>query len=587
MMPSALTSRRQAVLCALGLLVCALATHPVAEIGMDDDWSYVETARILAQTGHIAYVGWAGAMLGWQLFLGALFARLFGPSFTAIRASTLFVALLTAFLTHRCMVRAGLSLRNATFGTLSLVLSPLFLPLALSFMTDTNALFCVVLCLYACLRAMQAKTDRAVLAWLAFAALSNALDGTVRQLAWLGVLVIFPCAIWLLRRRPHVLVSGGLLYLISSVFIISSLHWFSHQPYTTPESPFAIHVTLRNLNRLINQSSSLSLGFVLFLLPVLAAFIPAFSFRNRRSKVFVACGAGLFLAALICVFFFNPHSLGSFLAPFQGSSVTIFGLGAVTSIPGGHSAPVILPLTLRVVLTIAVLFALLCFLDFLRTRRLNLTDRSQSALPPPISWRDLLVLLVPFVLAYLALLISCGLQRDLFDRYLLLILLIGLIFLLRLFQDSVQPNLPRACYGLLLLYALYAVASEHDTFCSLRARVTAIDELRAAGIPDTAIDGGWEHNAMVQVERCGHINYPHIRMDSKAPLKQSSSLPGSCEEPENNPIPILLPLFAVSFDPHFGGGLAPFPPIPYRIWLGPQTVTLYIVNIAKLAAIQH
>jgi len=76
-------------------------------------------------------------------------------------------------------------------------------------------------------------------------------------------------------------------------------------------------------------------------------------------------------------------------------------------------------------------------------------------------------------------------------------------------------------------------------------------------------------------------------MDSKAPLKQSSSLPGSCEEPENNPIPILLPLFAVSFDPHFGGGLAPFPPIPYRIWLGPQTVTLYIVNIAKLAAIQH
>jgi Dolichyl-phosphate-mannose-protein mannosyltransferase len=575
------TSRRPAFLCALILLVCALATYPVAEIGMDDDWSYVQSARILAQTGHIVYNGWAAPILGWQLYLGALFIKLFGPSFTAIRASTLLVALLTAFLAQRTMVRAGLNSRNATIGTLTLVLSPLFLPLALSFMTDMGGLFCVVLCLYACLRALQAQTDHAVLAWLAFAALSNAVGGTVRQIAWLGVLVTFPCTVWLLRRRPHVTLCGALLYLISVLFIIASLHWFARQPYVVPESVFVKHVTLHNLNSLIGQSSSMFLSFALFLLPVLIAFIPAVSFHNPRSEAFVVCGGILFLAALLCVFLFHPHSLGDFLAPFEGSTVTVFGFGAVTSIEGGQSAPVILAPALRIVLTIAVLFALLCFLDVLRTRRLNLIQQAPPATSPSISWRNLLVLLVPFVPAYLGLLVSRGLQADLFDRYLLVILPIGLILLLRFFQDSVRPNLPPACYALILLYAHFAVASQHNAFSSFRARLAAIDELRAAGIPDTSIDGGWEHNAMVQVERCGFINNPHLPIYADAPLAQSSSLPGNCKRPLDNLTPVVVPLYIVSFDPHFGGGLSPFPPVTYRNWLGTRTATLYIVETAK------
>src|SRR5579871_5775725 len=178
-------SRRPAFLCALILLLSALATYPVAEIGMNDDWSYVQSARVLAQTGHIVYNGWGAMLLGWQLYWGALFARLFGPSFTAIRASTLLVSLLTTFLIHRTFVRAGVNSRDATIGTLSLVLSPLYLPLAVSFMSDIGGLFCLAVCLYACLRALGAESDRAVLAWLAFAALSNALGGTIRQIVWI------------------------------------------------------------------------------------------------------------------------------------------------------------------------------------------------------------------------------------------------------------------------------------------------------------------------------------------------------------------------------------------------------------------
>lgn len=54
-------------------------------MSLNDDWSYIWSARLLAETGHIQYNGWATAMLGWQLYLGALFIKIFGFSFSIVR----------------------------------------------------------------------------------------------------------------------------------------------------------------------------------------------------------------------------------------------------------------------------------------------------------------------------------------------------------------------------------------------------------------------------------------------------------------------------------------------------------------------
>lgn len=117
-----------ALLCALTPVLCYLIVHPYAEVGIDDDWSYIRTAQVLAQTGHIVYNGWATAMLGWQLYVGAFFVKLFGFSFTAVRLSSLVAAVATAFLMERTLVRAGISEWNATLATMTFVLSPLYLP---------------------------------------------------------------------------------------------------------------------------------------------------------------------------------------------------------------------------------------------------------------------------------------------------------------------------------------------------------------------------------------------------------------------------------------------------------------------------
>ena len=566
-------SRFLALTCVIALLFSALATYPVAETGMNDDWSYIKTTQIFVQTGHIAYNGWGAMMLGWQLLLGAIFAKLFGPSFTAIRASTLLVALVAAFLTQRVLVRAGATSRNATFGTLAIVLGPLFLPLALSFLTDTGGYFVIVLCLYACLRTVQACTDRAALAWLTFAALSNALGGTVRQIAWLGVLVMVPCAIWLVRRRQRMIVVGAILYLISLIIIFGSLHWFHSQPYSRPEPLIPEHLNSQNLRFLVARCFRAFSSFVLFLLPILLVFLPALSLRTRRTRTLFVVG-GL-LCAIGGILLQYKNILGNLLNPVGNYILLGDGIADIAALR--ENGATVLASTVRLVVIAVILLVLLCFSTFLLTSRRRPVLSTQD--PLSISWRNLLILIVPFTAAYLALLMPRGATSGLYDRYLLPLLLIGVLLLLRLFQDRVQPELPLGCLIFIGLFAVYAIAGTYDNFSAYRAKLTAIATLRAAGIPDAAIDAGFEHNAWLQVERFGFIKDEPQR--NPLPV-QFVSIPESCRPTLVELTPVMVPGYRLSGDPEACGGESRFAPVSYRGWLGFHTSTLYILNSSKI-----
>jgi hypothetical protein len=219
-----------AVGCAVALLVAILVARPYAEVGISDDFSYVRSAQVLAQTGHIAYNGGATATLGWQLYLAALFIKLFGFSFATTRASIMFVSVVTAFLCQRSFVRAGINEWNASIAAVTLMMSPLLMPLEVTFMTDVPGLFAIVVCLYACLRAIQTERTVWTIAWVGFAALSNVVLGSTRQIAWLGVLVMVPSALWILRRNRRVVLAGVGFWVLSGAFILAINHRFSQQP---------------------------------------------------------------------------------------------------------------------------------------------------------------------------------------------------------------------------------------------------------------------------------------------------------------------------------------------------------------------
>src|SRR5260370_21588001 len=268
-------ANRDGLMCALLVAASVFAAYPVAEMGFQDDWSYIRTALEFARTGRFVYNGWATAMLGWIVPWSALFIKAFGFSFTVVRLSMLPVTMACIYLFHASLVRFGIRGRNAVLGALTLGLSLVFLPMAASYMTDVPGLFVIVLCLYLCQRAVAAHSDRAAVLWLCCAAASNVAGGTVRQISWLGALVMVPSTAWLLRRRRGVLATGISLWVMSILGVLACLHLWSLQPYSVPQHILQGPVTAHMVHHLLCILIKLSLCLLLLLYPILVAWLPA------------------------------------------------------------------------------------------------------------------------------------------------------------------------------------------------------------------------------------------------------------------------------------------------------------------------
>jgi hypothetical protein len=175
---------RWGYVCLAVTAVALVMTDPWVESPVNDDFSYAKTAFELARTGQLTYNGWAAAMLGAQAYWGALFVKVFGETFVALRLSTMVLAVWSAGLLYSIHRRAGLTAGLASFGTLALTLSPLFIPNAVTFMTDVPALFFFLLSLHGCMRLDE------VLAGSGAGPGRERIPVPVRAWGWVGFVVV-------------------------------------------------------------------------------------------------------------------------------------------------------------------------------------------------------------------------------------------------------------------------------------------------------------------------------------------------------------------------------------------------------------
>jgi Dolichyl-phosphate-mannose-protein mannosyltransferase len=566
--------RIPALFCALCVLVCELISRPFADMGVCDDGPYILMAHTLATTGHIAYNGWATAMIGWQLYIGAAFVRLFGFSFTAVRMSTLLVSLVLVFILQRTFVHAGITERNAILATLALVLSPLYLMLSATYMSDIFGLFAIVVCLYACLRALQSATPNATILWLCFAVATNAVFGTARQIAWLGVLVMVPSALWLLRAQRRILIAGSAATLAGALFIFACMQWLKYQLYSVPEHIFPEAFPIANTFWILIH---LFLEIPFILLPILGLFL----FRIRKSSPRVILIISALIFGYLFVSFYPNHLRGEFLLE-PTINDWMSARGAFLFIQLHGVPPVFLPEWMQILLTIASLGSFLGLIAALIRPKPAPTTEFSSI---PISWKQIGGLLVPFTLAYILILVPRATTSILSDRYLLGLLVVAMLCLTRYYQDSIQPQLPLATVLLIGIMAFYGVTFTHNSFAFYRARVALADELRAAGVPDTSVDNGWEYNLNVELHYATHINDPHILVPAHSYVPRPPGQIGICSMPEfwQEYLPHIRPVYSVSFDPDACYGLAPFAPVRYSRWMASTPGTLYAIRSAAPA----
>ncbi|HEY2002767.1 MAG TPA: hypothetical protein VGG80_10625 [Acidobacteriaceae bacterium] len=554
------------------LLFCAVLIKPFAEIGISDDFSYVRTAQMLAATGHIVYNRWAAMPMGWQLYLGALFIKWFGFSFTVTRVSVFVVSLVNAYLTHRVATQFGLTAWNATLATLTVILSPAWLMMELNFMSDASGLFCIVLCMYACQRALLAHSSRSALGWIWFAGLSNIADGTVRQTAWLGVLVLVPATAWLMRRTKGALLSGVLIWVVGFIAILGYLHWYYAQPFSVPEKLFNGWDVITFSETLLRSVSTLAM----LSLPVLMVSPLALGRLSRRQRSIAFITAGIVSAAVVGVigalFLHGNAAAYQPLVPlWLPDNITYAGVKQQNEI-AGH-APVFLHLPYRLLLTLSVVVSVVCS-GFLLKIGSHSPEADQGRVKSrALSRHDTHFLLLMFAGGYAAVLIPRAFIGMIFDRYMLPLVMVLVILVLRRVQERAGKPSYMLGWATLCFFTCFAVAATHDLYAFDRARVTALDEVTNSGVPRTSLEGGFEYDGWTQILTTGFIPDPGLMTEAPGFRRDN------CRNFFYVVAPSVKPRYLISFD---ASGCYPpsvFASVPYQAWLPPHRRFLYVQQV--------
>lgn len=551
-----------------------LATYPVLESGFCDDFSYAKTSLDLLRTGHLIYNGWATAMLGWQVYWGALIIKLFGFSFLALHLSTIPFAMGCGALLFSICQRLGLNNRNSILCTLTLVLCPVFVPLAASFMTDVPALFWIFVCLYCCIRAVTANEVGSSIRWLTLCTFVSLVCGTGRQTVWLGALVMVPSAAWLLRPQKGILKIAAAFWIFSFAVVVLFVAWFQHQPYSVPENLAGDQWRPRMPLTLGHNMTSFVLTVLLFSLPALVCYLPSLKAVHTKRLL------PLF-GILVIILYLGLGRGWNLFAPWMMGMVMSTGIDGDYDMPG--LKPLVLNTSFRVIVTVFLVTVLYGFVNFLVV---HLRSTSSNATPHGslLSWRSLLWLLGPFALVYLGLMIPRAaatgvLGLTTFDRYTLPLIPVVMIIVLRFYQEHNQSGVPVFAFLTLAAFSVFGIASTHDYFAMQRAVLKAASSLTDSGISRRAIQANFEYDGWTEMQTTGHLNDPRILVPKGVYHKTTSKVPNDCWFWFADRTPSVDPKYFVTSS--VMPCLAPptLPPVGFRSWLPPFQGRLFIQTL--------
>jgi hypothetical protein len=570
-------------ICILALPICGLLIYPCAEIGIVDDPGYIRSAQVLANTGHFVFNGSTTAILGWQLYMGAAMIKLFGFSFTAVRLGTLFVAVASAALMHRLLIRLGINSLNALAITLTFILCPEWLCLTFSFMSDVYGVFALLVCCYCCVRAIQTPDSRRSAYWICAAVVLDVIGGTARQIAWLGVLAMVPCALWILRRRRIVLIAGLPCVAAGAATVYFLLGWFKRQPYSLPFPLLcppgdAAHV----INSLNNIFTAGGFEIVFLCLPFLLLFLPVVFRRDRRSMTAVLIW--LVYVVLRLGYLHKMRAVGMWEVPYMYNLFWYWGMDYFPTFLG--HAPVLITVGVQKGFLLLLLIGEAGLIAALFSRRGTVESAATGDrdFPGGLSgWRTLSLLFLPTTIVYLLLLLPRWIQMGgSVARYLLFPEFVLLLFLGFLYQQRVRTQVPWMAWVCIGAISGFYVIGLHDAFAFLRAQANLLQRVTESGVPRQQVDGGYQYNTWTEILTSGYLNDPRIQVPSGAyvPVSVPDNICHTGYRSISELTPSVRPHYVVSFDPTLCGGPSQFGPYVFHTWFQPRDRTLYIVKVA-------
>jgi 4-amino-4-deoxy-L-arabinose transferase-like glycosyltransferase len=557
----------------LGVLATGLAmllSWPVAEMAFGDDVAYIHMAFSFARTGHLIYNGWEAAIMVQPAIWGALAVRLFGFSFTAVRLSTVPFALGSVALSYVLARRSGLRPLSCTLVALVSGLNPVFLPEAVSFMTDVPALFFFLASLYCLVLAHQENQNWRGYFWLFLGVAVGLFGGTGRQSVWFVPLVVLPYLGWSRRQNFRLAAAAVAGWAVTLVFVSRVTAWFNRQLYVVPQDSLVKEwkLALTHAKPIIDVSARLILMMLFMTLPAALPLV-FHSWRetwsgNATRKILVA----VLLLATVSAILIHP-SLASI--PWISNTLNWNGIHGSDSLSG---RPLLLTRPIRAVAALSVYLPMCMLLGWLT--RISQFTRAWRVVLSPRESEFTFAAMSLVCLTYFAVMVIRSIEFDVFDRYLLPMFPWVAISLLLAMEgvDLRAPLAPRyvmACaWAVLAVLATYGVLSTQDFWSLARARVVGTRSLEAAGVPRTAIDAGMEYNFWTQLQVNGQLNWHWVKN------------PPGAYRPGLGVTPEVVPVYRLEYAPVPGETVpTEFGAIPYYSLLPPFRKQVSIDRIVK------
>ena len=395
---------------ALALLLVALRS--ASAIPRDDDWSYLNVVFEWAEGGHLELNGWVHMFFVSQGALGAVVSSLLGPSVWNLQVLVLLFGVVGLYALYWL---AG-NLLSKELSVLVVVvagLSPLWLRLSVSFMTDVPAWTLAAVSLALGVVAYKRLSRR----WLTLAAVLGLLAFGVREYAVLPVVGVLT---WVLICGSPKHFKRWALALVVLVAAVGAAGFFWNKSL-----PGSIETESASIQEAFQLFSSLAVTYALLLVPYMClGVVLAWPQRTHLIRLLrkywfgasLGLIAGLGLAALSSL-----RLVGNVIHPY-GSSWTSIGDG-VRSLPlWGFRA-----VTLVAVMSLVVLMALAGML--VQRRVIARSWRVLDLAQPSSNLAGLYVFISAVVMAvyFFAILVA---GAPAFDRYLLLVVpLLGIVIL--------------------------------------------------------------------------------------------------------------------------------------------------------------
>jgi hypothetical protein len=437
----------------------------------------------------------------------------------------------------------------AVFVALLLGLSPLFLPLAASFMNDVPGCLGMVVSLYGFVRCLQARRWESA-GWLVFGVITAVIGGLSRQCVWIVPLSVLPLVAWRRRREWWMVAASAAAWLGVLLAAVMLQHWFDRQPYAIPEPSF--HSVLACAEKdplsLVIRFANLLLTLMLVLLP--AGLTVLWRLRSRRI-------VGLTAAVLILLIGCLSRRPRLEVAPWMDNIMEPVGVLGNLQVPGERPLVLRYPILPALSIAIFVSTSAMIALGLAWLAAVNPRQCANRLLHPDSEQAAILAVLLVAGSYLLTLSTRCALNFS-YDRHLLPLIPLGGIVLLRSLRvGSAELPIPRVAWLLLALFGIFAVASTQEDLALARARATAAQRLTDARIPRAQISGGLEYDYWTQLLTTGCINDSRIKN------------PPGAYHPNQGDTPSVHPLFRLEYQPAADSVPSDFGTVNYFSFLPP------------------